>query len=191
MKCTDFHAKAGEMTRILHEELAQAIRLHGGEYVFYDPEDPEEEFDPLELPVIRATVANFQEEKYCVVSKVKMGDRYPNEVIVYGYPETYEGEYSDDEYILDLLDAGGRQIIIEAMPTANGIDDVSTNFEPFPVLSVNKESIKDAGYETEGMDIKTFRRIGVMVRNELPLGDYWKTLRYACDYYKVPKKRQQ
>lgn len=118
MKHTDYTGAYEALMKAELEELAAAVKAHGGVYRFENGEDDDESADP---PVISAIPRNGYNAEEFRVTQAILSD---SGVRVFGIP--VDG-YEECELDADMVMAGQVGYITDAIPETEAVEDVSAS----------------------------------------------------------------
>lgn len=122
MKHTDLYQEYKKLEAIEREELAVAVKAHGGEYIFIHVDD-DGDFDADErdsnAPIISASASWMGDYVDFYVSLVKVDEN--NRIVLYGWPK----EGYDDEDLITEVAIGQYSYITDMIPPTDELDDVS------------------------------------------------------------------
>lgn len=137
MKCTDYNKLYQKIEALEYQELAAAVKAHGGEYIFFDcsQEDVEEVWSDLDnhddLPQITGGNKWSDCNSDFYITRVKV-DKYGSPVI-YGFRAEYG--CPEDEDVLSYIEYSYIGCITELIPETDEVTDVSI---PGVSLNVNE-----------------------------------------------------
>lgn len=181
MKHTDYYRQAREIKSKSIQELATALKAHGGTYTWRDPEG-EDDGDKDDLPCIGFNL-----------------DSGPVDVIVYqasvdddGYV-TITGRYNDDSGDIDEFDPEDAFVahidfLLDMIPETEDIHDVSLPQEFFEISSVAREDLEEKGYDTSNVTDDQMRNLAKRLGNAYVENEFWIDLEIIADYLEIPKK---
>ena len=179
MKCTDFYEKEKELKRHAIDELAMAIKSHGGKYEWCDEDG--EFIEGVEAPIICALLDQGPTD-------VKIKAIYYDEKGWYITGEDcaeFGGDVDFDPD--DFANAVQIQNVIEAISTTNEVKDV-TGLYPAVVSYLCLDDLEYKGYDTTNLTQQDLESVASKMGNyHLDYG-YWDDLENACDFLKIPRK---
>ena len=182
MKCTDFYEKEKELKRHAIDELAMAIKAHGGKYEWCDEDG--EFIEGVEAPIICALL-----------------DQGPTDVKIKAIFYDEKGWYITGE---DCAEFGGDvdfdpddfanavqiQNLIEAIPETDDVKDIAGLYAA-AVVYLDVDDLKDHGYNTTNMTQSDLQEIASKMGGYYLDNGFWDDLDSACDYWEIPRKEEE
>lgn len=179
MNHTDFYTLHRELDERAKQELIAAVRAHGGEYVFAEP-DEYEEFDAEDLykcPVIMAATRWMEGYEDFYIVRVEFLEK--EGLCIYGVPK----ERWDEELELDSFVHGHLEYIIDEIPETEEVKSVAiSKNKSTPILEFSLEDVECLGYDSD-MTVEQVNELEKLLQKtfEGSMDVYWDTLRQACE----------
>lgn len=171
------------MKNTLYEEIGRAVKAHGGVVTLYD------DSDPVHAKVMAsARHCDCWEEFY--VTRVEVaGD---GDVTIYGFNENedYDPECGYWGAELEYLSVNELDYLLDHIPETDEVKDVTTPIDSMNLLTVCREDVASAGFDSEAMTDWQFEKVVEhmeMVVAETSMDDFWNSLRTGCEDNGVPK----
>lgn len=188
MKHTDFYSQAQAIKTKSIQELAAALKAHGGTYTWRNPEpdDDEENEDDDDLPCIAFNL-DYAGPQDVIVLQASVSDE--GHVSIIGRPK--DG-YDDDTQEYDPYEAFASHIefLIDMIPETDKVHDVSLPQEFFEISSVAREDLEEKGYDTSNVTDAQMRNLAKRLGNAYVENEFWIDLEIIADYLEIPKHTQ-
>lgn len=183
MKHTDYYSQAQAIKQKSIEELAAALKAHGGTYTWKDPENEEDE-EADEGPCI-----GFNLDSGPVDVRV-----YQAKVDEQGFI-TIIGRYNDDSNDMaefDPKDAFVAHIdfLLDEIPETAEVSDVTLQQEFFEISSVARADLENKGYDTSSITDVQMRNLARSLGDAYVENGFWTDLEIIADYLEIPKKSE-
>lgn len=196
MKHSNFYKKYKDIEAQEFRELAAALQAHGGEYVFFDcdAEDAEEKWHDKDnyddIPSLYGGYSWMDTSERYLVTRVKRTEE--GGVKIYGFRDEFGSPMDED--VIDIIEYGYIEYILDAIPETDEIHDVRElpKLEFVPVLSLSRDDVETIGFNPNLTDDELMG-LGHAVSKRLENGfmeDFWISLEDACETigYKRIKK---
>ncbi len=183
MKHTDFYKLHKELDAQAQEELIAAVRAHGGEYIFAEP-DEDGDYDSLnDCPIIMASTRSMDNYADFYILRVELEeDKY---LRVFGVPKE---DWCTDEMELDSFAHGHLEYIIDLIPETEEVKSViAPKSGPTPILILSPEDVENVGYDSN-MTVAQFNELKRLMEKsfEWNMDIFWDALRQACENLGLP-----
>lgn len=189
MRHTDFWSLYKDLDNQLQEELITAIRAHGGEYVFADPEEYDEyeqaqyNVDALsDVPIILASSRYMGSYEDFYVVRVELEE--DDFLCVYGVSVSDGGS---EEVELDSYAHGQLENILDHIPSTEEVKSVVAPKTAVPILTLRPEDVENIGYDPN-MTASQFNELTRLMEKsvEFNMDIYWDALKQACERLELP-----
>ena len=177
MKHTDLCNEYKKLDEIERQELAAAVKAHGGEYVFINEDD--EDWYERECPVIVASTRYSDAQEDYTVSRVTVDE--DGFLTIYGFDKEYGNPMNEHE--LYYIEYGHISSITDYIPETEIIKDVSQSaFAPQPILVFSCEDVENVGY-SQYMTRDQYKKLVQAMKKscEWNMDIYWDALKQACE----------
>lgn len=184
MKCTNFYKKYKELEAQEYQELAVAVKAHGGKYVFFDcsQESADDKWYELEdknqIPTIYGSYQWMDENERYYVTRVEL-NKYGHPII-YGFRNEF-GCPSDEDNIYNVEFGYLNNIILEIPETENMADASTPTINSLPVLVLSRGDVEAVGFNPNMSDYD-FQCLASTMSKALDMDDFWLSLKYACGH---------
>ena len=181
MRHTDFYKKYKELESLEREELKKAVLAHGGEFRFMTKDG--EEIEGVQAPIVMAGDRHWDANCDCYITRVVVNNGF---LEIYGYDK----ESGSDEILLDNVEFGHLNYIIDEIPETNEVHDVTTEVptNDIPIVSLCRSDIYDAGYNGD-VTYEELQQIASSIGKYLEWQEFWSqfldNVREACECWKL------
>lgn len=185
MKHSNFYKKYKDVEAQEYRELATAIGAYGGEYVFFncDAADSEDKWRELEdhdeIPIVYGGYSWMDRSESYYVTRVKLTE---SGIKIYGFRDEVGSPMDED--VIDIVEYGYIEYILDAIPETDKVHDVSElpHLEFVPVLSLSRDDVETIGFNPKLTDDELMG-LGYAVGKRLEsfMDDFWISLEDACE----------
>ncbi len=180
---TDFYKLYKELDAQAQEELIAAVRAHGGEYIFAEPDEEDDDDTLNDCPIIMASTRSMDNYEDFYILRVELEeDKY---LRVFGVPKE---DWCTDEMELDSFAHGHLEYIIDLIPETEEVKSViAPKSGPTPILILSPEDVENVGYDSN-MTVAQFNELKRLMEKsfEWKMDIYWDALRQACENLGLP-----
>lgn len=183
MKHTDYSKEFKALDVKEREELIAAVKAHGGEYVFIDEDDEDEDWRECEYPVIAASTRYSDAQEAYIVSRVTVDE--DGRLTIYGFRCEYGCPMDADE--LCYIEYGHISSITDYILETATVKDVSgADFAPQPILVFSRADVENVGY-SQDMTPEQYKELARAMKKamEWNMDIYWIALRQACENVEI------
>lgn len=183
MKHTDYYSQAQAIKRKSIEELAAALKAHGGTYTWKDPEG-EEDGDVDELPCIGFNLDNGPVDVIVYQATI---DDYGCITIIGRYNDDSGemGEFNPRDAFVAHID-----FLLDEIPETEEVSDVTLPQDFFSITSVAREDLEEKGYDTSNVTDAQMRNLAKRLGDAYVENQFWIDLEIIADYLEIPKKHE-
>ena len=181
MKHTDFRSLVHDIKRKEQQELCRALEAHGGSYSWWNTE--KEGFVEDEHPIIAVNVNSmFPNPTDVEIRSVSVNNGFL----------TFVGEDKESGELVDFqagdVFAGHLGFIIDLIPDADEINDVTMQQDDFTIITVCRDDLISYGYDAENLSDDEMRNVARVMGDLYSEYEYAEELRMAADKLNIAKK---
>lgn len=181
MKHTDFRSLVQDIKRKEQQELCRALEAHGGSYSWWNTE--EEGFVEDEHPIIAVNVNGmFPNPTDIEIRSVSVDNGH----LIFVGEDKESGELVDFQ-AWDVF-AGHLGFIIDLIPDADEINDVTMPQDDFTIITVCRDDLISYGYDAEDLSDDEMRNVARVMGDLYSEYEYAEELCMAADKLNIAKK---